>query len=145
MKKGAARLREQLVVAAQLPVHVDAAATPSDDARGEHELGVDRNGTAVAHEDPRRHRREAVPRREQPARLVERGGDEAAVDDSRAALVPLVEAEAGFVALGSLLGRLRQPDALGVVAAPPTGRIVMRRDPHPSQTFSNVPKRSSWS
>jgi hypothetical protein len=145
VEEGTARLREDLLLQAQVRVDMDAAPALSDHAGGERELRVDRDGPAVADEDPRRHRGEAVPGREQAGSLVERRRDEAAVDDARPALVALVEAEARFVAIRALLRRLRKVDAVEVVAAAPAGGVVVRRDPHSPQTFSNVPSRSSCS
>jgi hypothetical protein len=44
-------------------------------------------------------------------------------------LVARVEAERRLVALGALFGWLRKVDAARVVAAPPAGWVVVRRDP----------------
>ena len=54
----------------------------------------------------------------------------------------LAEREDGGVAVEALLLRLREADAVRVVAAAPAGGVVVRRDHH---TFSNVPRRSSCS
>src|SRR5262249_35844214 len=109
-------------------------------------LGIDRHRQPVTHEDSRRHGREAVPRGEQSARFVERSGDEAAVHQSRPGLVPFVEREKRLVLGETFDGRLREPDAAGCAAAAPAGWVVVRRDyAFVGHTFSNVPKRSSWS
>jgi hypothetical protein len=51
------------------------------------------------------------------------------VDEPGPGLVALVEAKAGFVALGAFLGRQREADAVRGVAAAPAVRVVVRRDP----------------
>jgi hypothetical protein len=79
-----------------------------------------------------------VPRRKEAARLVERGADEPAVNDSRAGLMRFSEGKRRVVALDPLLRRAREVDAVGVVAAPPTRRIVMGRD------LYLRPPRSKW-
>ena len=63
------------------------------------------------------------------------------------ALVPLVEVEVRLVLLEALLLGEREPEADWVVAAAPARGIVVRGNfaAHSSQTFSNVPKRSSCS
>src|SRR5436190_1317390 len=124
------------------PHRGDSSAARPLELRPQQELRVDRYRTAVADEDPRRDRREPVPRREEPARLVERGGDEPAVDEAGPALVPLVEADVGLVLFGALDLRHGQREPERIVAAAPARRVVMRRDPV-HQTFSNVPMRSS--
>ena len=90
------------------------------------ELGVDRHGVAVADEDPRRHGGERVPGGEEADRLVQRTGDEPAVDDPGAALMVLAEGEVRLVLGQALRRRERQVQAGGVVAAPPARRIMVR-------------------
>jgi hypothetical protein len=92
------------------------------------ELGIDRDGFSELHGEIGGHRREAVPRREQPAGLVQGRGDEAAVDEPRTGLVPVGELEVRLVLGQPLLLRLCEVDSIRVVAAAPAGRIVMRRD-----------------
>jgi hypothetical protein len=125
----AAGFRECLVAVEQLSVDVCPPAARVHDPGPDEQIAVDGDGTSVADEDAGRDRGEAVPRREQAARLVERRGDEAAVDEPRACLVTLVEAESRLVALGALLRRLRQVDTGRIVAAAPAARVVVRRDP----------------
>ena len=87
VQEGAVGLGEQLVAVAQLAGDLDPPAAVRGHARRDPERPVDRDRAAVADRDPGGHGREPVPGREQPARLVERGADDAAVRDSRAALV----------------------------------------------------------
>ena len=49
------------------------------------------------------------------------------MDEARTRLVVFGEREASLVALGAFHRRLRKPDAGRVVAAAPTGRVVVRR------------------
>jgi hypothetical protein len=98
-------LGEDLGAGAELSVDVQSAAARAGQAGRDRQRSVDRHGLAVAHEDPCGDRGKAIPGGEQPARLVERGADEASVDDPRPALVPGVERERGLVGLGALLGR----------------------------------------
>ncbi len=142
MEECAPGLGEDVVLVTEGGVDVQAPAARACEPRLELELAVDPDGPPVADEDARGDGREPVPGREQPARLVERGGDEAAVDDAGPALVALVERERRALALEPLLPRLRQSEPLRIVAAPPAGRIVVGRD---HQTFSKVPRRSSCS
>ena len=114
---------------AELGINVDAPAMATGEPGRDDELAADRHGSAVAHEDPRRHRREAVPGGKEPAGFVQGRGDEAAVDDARAGLVVRAEREGSLVALDPLLRGKREADALRVVSAAPAGRIVMWRDP----------------
>jgi hypothetical protein len=114
---------------AELGVYMDAPAVASCEPRSDRELAADRHGPPVPDEDSRRDRREAVPGGEQAAGLVQRSGDEPAVDDARTCLVARAEREGGLVALDSLLGRPREVEALRVFAAAPTGRVVVGRDP----------------
>src|SRR5919109_123202 len=136
-----ARLGQRLVAVEELAADADEAPAARLDRRPDEELRVDRHRMAVADEDPRRHRREPVPRGEEPAGFVEDGRDEAAVDDSTPALMRLVEMEVRLVELASLhLGR-RQPEPEGRVAAAPAGGVVVRRGLPPAH---RKPPRSWW-
>lgn len=144
MQERRATLGERLVAVTDDCVDVEAAATRVGEGRADQQLGVDGHRAAVADEDACRHRRERVPRGEQADRLVERAGNETAVDDPGTALMSLVEREVRLVLLEARLGGQRQVQARRVVAAPPALRVVVRRDVRQSvQTFSNVPNRSS--
>ena len=143
MQERRAALGEALGAVGDRRVDVQPPAARLLEPRADQELGVDRHGLAVADEDPRRHRRERVPGRQQADRLVERAGDEPAVRDPGTALVALVEREVRLVLGQALRGRQRQAQAGRVVAAPPARGVMVRRD-RACQTFSNVPKRSSW-
>ena len=90
--------------------------------RTDQKLGVDRDGDAVADEDPRSHGRERVPGGEQADGLVQRPRDDPAVDDAGAALMQLAEREVRLVLGQALRGRQRQVQAGGVVAASPAPR-----------------------
>ncbi|MDQ3995630.1 MAG: hypothetical protein M3303_01280 [Gemmatimonadota bacterium] len=69
-----------------------------------------------------------MPRRQEPARLVEGGRDEPAVDEAWARLVTGVERDRRLV-LGDALGlRQRKSEPGGVLAAAPARRIVVWRD-----------------
>ena len=129
VEERAARLGQHLVVAQQPPVHMNSPCAHVCHPRAHDELAVDGHGLPVADEDPRGHGWEAVPGGEQPAGLVERGGDEAAVDESGSGLVVLVEAEACFVSLDALLRGERKADPGRMVSAAPALGIVVRRDP----------------
>jgi len=137
------RLGERLVAVGDCRTHSDPPAACLLDARSHEQLGIDRDRAAVADEDASRHRRERVPGGEEPARLVERGRDDAAVRDAGTALVALVEGEERLVLRETCFGRLRQPQTDRVVAAAPARRVVVRRDLVYGQTPSKVPKRSS--
>jgi hypothetical protein len=128
VEEGTAGLGQDLVSLPQVPVDVEAAASGARDPGADQQLAVDRHRSPVADEDPRRHRREAVPRREQAARLVERGRDKAAVDEPRSALVVLVEAERRLVLGRALARRQWQPEPVRIVAAAPARRVVVRRN-----------------
>jgi hypothetical protein len=130
VEESAAGLREDVaaLVVVELGVDVETPSAAPRQPRAEPERAVDRDGPAVADEDPRRHGREPVPRREEAARLVERGSNESAVDDPGAGLVARPEREDGLVALDALLAWMRQADAVGVVAATPAERVVVRRN-----------------
>jgi hypothetical protein len=128
VQEGGSRLREDLVGMAQVAVDVYAAAVPAGDVRGELEIPVDRHGPAIAHEDAGRHGREAVPRREQTACLVERGGDQPAVRDAGPTLMTVVEAEARAIGGAALDGRGWKPDSARVRSATPARGVVVRRD-----------------
>lgn len=127
VKEGAARFGQELPAVAKLGVHMQASAAAVGHPRGNGELPVDESRAAVADEDADGHRREAVPGGEEAAGLVERGANEAAVDDSRPGLMALPEREGRLVALDAFLGRKRKVDALRVVSAPPARSIVVRR------------------
>ena len=128
VQESAPGLGQGLVIEQQLGLDVRPPAARVGHPGSNEELPVDRNRTAVAGKDPGRHRREAVPRGEQSARLVERGRHQPAVHEPGCRLVALVEAEPRLVAFGALLGRLRKTDAVRVVATPPAGRVMVRRD-----------------
>lgn len=138
VKKGRPRLGEHFVAIAQSAFNPNAPSADGDHVRRDLQRSVDRYGPAVAHEDPRRNRREAVPGRQQAAGLVERRRDQAAMGDPRAALVPLVEAKGGPVAVCALLGGHGKTEAGGIRAAAEAGRIVMRRN------SQRMPPRSWW-
>jgi hypothetical protein len=128
VQKGAARLGDHFALEAKIAIDVDAPASAFGHPGGNCELAVDEHGPAVAHEDPRGHAREAVPCSEEPARLVECGADKTAVDDPGCGLVALAEGKRRLVALDPLVGREREMDAVRVVAATPTRRVVVRRN-----------------
>ena len=129
VQEGTARLGEDLALAAQGAVDVDPPPAALRHPRCDLELAVDKDGTAVADEDPCSDGRKAVPRGEQPAGLVQGGSDETAVDDSRTSLVALAEREGRLVALDAFFDGAGKMDPLRVFAAPPTRRIVVRRYP----------------
>ena len=130
VEEGGAGLGEHSASVVEVAVDVQA---PPADARqpgGDRQLGVDRNRPAIAHEDARGDRGKAVPGGEEPARLVEGGSDESAVNEPGTALVPLVERERRLVPLETLgLGR-RQADPVGVGAAAPARGVVVWRNLH---------------
>jgi len=132
------RLGQQLVRIPELSANMDAAVLLVLDRRAYRERVVDRHGPPVAEEHAAGDRGEAVPGRDEPAGLVHERGDQTAVDEPRPTLVALVEGEGRLVAVGALLLRLRQVEAQWVVAAPETGRVVVRRDPQ------RIPPRSKW-
>jgi hypothetical protein len=70
-----------------------------------------------------------VPCGEQPARLVERGADDPAVRDPRAALVVDAERHDRRVLVRALVRRDRHSQPELVVAAAEARRVVMGRDP----------------
>jgi hypothetical protein len=119
---------EQLLVVVEPGRHIETPTAVSEQAGANSKLAVDVHRPAEANDQFGRHRREPVPGREDPGRLVQRGGDEASVDEARPCLVVLGEGEAGFVLANSLFGRVRKPDPGRVVPAAPAGRVVMRRD-----------------
>lgn len=139
VQEGAASLGEDLAVQAEVAVDVDPPPAALGHPRGDLEIAVDEHGLAIADEDPGGHRRETVPCGEEPAGLVQRGADEAPVDDSRPGLVALAEGEGRLVAVDSLLSREREVDAVRVVATAPTRRVVVRRD-----SAQRRPPRSKW-
>jgi hypothetical protein len=129
VEERAARLGQHVVApVAELCVYVDPPAAAVGHPGSQPERPVDRHGPPIADEDPRRHGREAVPRREETARLVERGRHEAAVHDPGPGLVPLAEGHGSLVPLDPLLGRPGKVEAVGVVAAPPARRVVVGGD-----------------
>jgi hypothetical protein len=69
-----------------------------------------------------------VPGRQEAAGLIEGGADEPAVDKPRCRLMLLDEGEARLVVGQPLARGDRKVDAGRVLAAAPTGRVVMRRD-----------------
>jgi len=107
VQERAARLGQDLVALAQVAVDVDATTARARHACGDEQLAVDVHGAPVAHEDACGHRWEAMPGRDEPARLVERGGDEPAVHEPRPTLVALVEGEPRLVRGDPLLDRVR--------------------------------------
>jgi hypothetical protein len=130
VQERAARLGKELarVRVAELGVDVKAPPPAAGEPRDEREAVVDGHGPPVADENTGGDGREPVPRREEAARLVERGGDQTAMDDPRSRLVPRTEAERGLVALDALLRRVWKVDSLRVVAAAPAERVVVRGD-----------------
>ena len=104
------------------------------------QLAVDVDRAAEANGQLGRHRREPVPGCEDPGGLVQRGGDEASVDESRPGLVLLCEGEPGLVLTNSLLGRMRKPDAGRVVPAAPAGRVVVGGTALTSARLGSDPK-----
>jgi hypothetical protein len=129
VKKRGSSLGEHFVAGHEVPVDVRAAAARVRHPGLHQEVSVDRHRPPKTDKDAGGHGGEAVPGGEEPARLVQRGRDEAAVDESGAGLVALVEAEVRLVSLGLLLGREREVDPCRVVAATPAGGVVVRRDP----------------
>jgi len=128
VQEGAASFGEDLAVQTEVAVDVNAPSAALGHPRGNRECAVDEHGPAVADEDPASHGGEAVPRGEEAAGLIQRGADEASVDDSRRGLVALAEGERRLVAVDSLLRGEKEVDAVRVVATAPTRRVVVRRD-----------------
>jgi hypothetical protein len=140
MQEGGARFGQDLGALTELAVDVDPPPTTVRHPGCERQGAVDEDRAPVAYEDPRRHGGEAVPRREQPARLVERGADESSVHDPGPGLVTLAEREGRLVALDSLLGRARKVEAVpALVPAAPARRIVVR-----GNLLYRRPPRSKW-
>jgi hypothetical protein len=121
-------LSQKVVRLPQLPADEDAAPALFLDPGVHREGAVDRNGPAVAEEHASRHRRKAVPGRDEPARLVDQRRDQPAVRQARPALVALVEREGRLVAIRALALGLWEVEADRVVAAPEARRVVVRRD-----------------
>ena len=96
-------LGEDLVAVTELGIDVDPPPAAVRHPGGERELVVDEDRPPVAHEDPRRHGREAVPRGQEPAGLVEGRGDQAAVDDAGPGLVVVAEGDGRLVAVDALV------------------------------------------
>jgi hypothetical protein len=128
VEEGGAGLGQDLVAVAERAVDADPAASAIGHPGRHRQCAVDEDGAPIADKDSRGHRRKPVPRREKPARLVEGGADEAAVDDPRRGLVPLGEREGGLVAVDSLLGGRGKVDPFRIIATAPARRIVMGRD-----------------
>ena len=139
VQESAASLGEDLAVQTEVAVDVDPPPAALGHPRGDAEIAVDEHGPAVADEDPDGHGREAVPRGEEAAGFIQRGADEASVDDSRRGLMALAEGERRLVAVDSLLRGEREVDAVRVVATAPTRRVVVRRD-----SAQRRPPRSKW-
>src|SRR5256885_10334471 len=125
--EGATSLREDVVPVDDLAGDVNPTAALVLDPGLDQQFGVDRHRTAEVDEEPARHGREAVPGGQEPAGLVERGGDEPTVHKPRRGLVSLVELEIGLVLGQPFAFGLAQVDSERVVSAAPTGRIVVRR------------------
>jgi hypothetical protein len=140
MQEGRAGLGEHLVPVAKLAVDPDAPAAAVRHPGGYAERAVDENRPRVADEDPRSHRREAMPGGEQAAGLVEGRADASSVGDSRCRLMPVCERELSRVTFDALLGGPGEMDAVRIVPAPPARRIVMRRN---SLRYRSPP-RSKW-
>jgi hypothetical protein len=128
VQEGGLGFRERRVAVEKVAADVNPPAARGLDPHPHEQLRIDGDRPAIAHEHPRRHGREAKPGREQPARLVERRGDEAAVDEPRPGLMALVEMDVGLVQLRALLLGCGQVEAERVVAAAEARRIVMRRN-----------------
>lgn len=121
-------LREDLVPISELAVHVHPAPAAVGDPGGDAQAAVDQDGAPVADENPRRDGRESVPGGEQAASLVQRGADQASMDDPRSRLVVLGKGEGRLIALDSLLRRKRKVDPMRIVATTPACRVVVRRN-----------------
>jgi hypothetical protein len=128
VQEGAASLREDLAVQAEVAVDVDAPPAALGHPCGDLEIAVDQHGPAVADEDPSCHGGEAVPCGEETARLVQRGADEASMDDPRTGLMALAKGERCLIAVYPLLDGEREVDAVRVVATAPTRWVVVRRN-----------------
>ena len=128
MEEGSLGGREQLSAVVELAGDLEPAPPACQDPGSQAELAVDRDRLPVADRDPRRHGREAMPGREQPAGLVEGRADDPAVDEPRAALVLEPKGDRRLVPLGADRGRQREPQAVGMNAAPEAGGIVRGRD-----------------
>jgi hypothetical protein len=139
MQEGAASFGEDLSAKSEVAVDVDAAPAALGDPRGDRKLAVDEHGLAVADENSGSHGREAVPRGEEAARLVQGGANNASVDDPRRSLVTLTEGKRRLVAVDALLRRRGELDAVRVVATAPTRRVVVRRN-----SAQRRPPRSKW-
>ena len=137
-------LGENLRAVAERGVDVDAPPAARLDLGSHEQLGRDGYRAPVANEHSRCDGREAVPGSEQPARLVQCGRDETAVNDPRAALMLRVELEAGLVELEPLHLGLRQAQPERVLAATETRWVVVRRDPLAPVVAHRRPPRSWW-
>src|SRR5207245_1928536 len=119
-----ASLGERLGPLSQSRAHVDSASARRLQLGPKEQLRVDRDGVAVADEDPCRHRGKPVPRRKEPARLVERRRHEPPVDDAGAGLMPFVDVRVRLVLLDPLALRQRAAQAGAACASPgPAQRI----------------------
>jgi hypothetical protein len=88
---------EQLMIVMELSADVESAVTIVHQRRADREVSLDVYRAPVCDRELSRHRREAVPGREQTGRFVERRGDEAAVDEPRPRLVLLTELKSCLV------------------------------------------------
>ena len=109
-------------------MRVQAALVRALELGADNQLTVDMHRPAVADGEPPRHDGEAVPGREQAARLVKGRGDQPAVDETGPGLVPAVEGEARLVARRALGLGEGQAQPSGRVAAAPAAGVVVRRD-----------------
>ena len=103
VQEGPARLGEDLALEAEIAVDVDAPPATLGHPRGNLHVAVDEHRPPIADKDPRGYAREAVPRGEEAAGLVQSRADEPAVDDPRPSLMPLAEGEGRLVAVNPLL------------------------------------------
>jgi hypothetical protein len=139
MDERASAVREELVAVPELAADLHPPAAIVLELGGDRQRSVDVNRLEEADREACRHRRESVPGREQPAGLVERGADEAPVDEARCRLMLVVKGEGCLVLPDSLLGRVGEVDPRRIVTAPPAGGVVMRRD-----SIQRIPPRSKW-
>jgi hypothetical protein len=140
VQEGDAGLGEDFLAVSELAVDPDPAPAAVCDPRVRAQDAVDEHGPPVADEHPGGHGREAVPRGEQAACLVERRADQAAMGDPRGGLMSLREREVRLVALDPLLGGKRKVDAVRIVPAPPARRVVVGRKLRRYRS----PPRSKW-
>jgi hypothetical protein len=138
MHEGDACFGQQLAAVPELAAHVDPTPLFVLDPGTDRERALDRNRPSIAEEHSARDGREAVPGREEAARLIDQRRDHAAVRKARAALVALVERKRRLVAVSALLLGVRKMKSDRVVAAPEASRVVVRRD------LQRMPPRSKW-